>query len=161
MMLLVNFDAQLKALARLKELEVDRSAGFAQARYGEVSGGGACVDMLPSGLIYQVRVTGSDDRSYVFSREDLDASWGLLARLSNPKHRELLNLIYFSYGSLRDKAAMLGVPWGTFCSRRDSAVNHFAKAWVEMKQGRALPRGCGVLGRFGLPSELNYSANSA
>ncbi|QZA80196.1 hypothetical protein [Deefgea piscis] len=160
MMLLMKFDAQLKALARLKELEMDRSAGYAQAKYGEVSGGGACADMLPSGLVYQVRVTGADDRPYVFTREELDAAWGLLARLANPKHREMLKLVYLTYGDLRDKARMVGAPWSTFKSRRDAAVIHFSRSWIEMMQGYKLPAGCGVLGRVSLQREF-ICANDA
>ncbi|WP_157669303.1 hypothetical protein [Chitinibacter sp. GC72] len=156
MQLLVNFDAQLKALARLKELEFESSGGFAQAKYGESLGGGACLDMLPSGFVYQVRITGIDDRSYVFQRADLEATDRLIRKLPNSSDREVLALVYLTYGDMVDKAAYLGLSKQTLNYRRNAAVHRFAHHWQQMKQGAVkLPLGAGVRGRFVVQEAAN------
>ncbi|QKJ67475.1 hypothetical protein HQN60_12590 [Deefgea piscis] len=147
-MLLINVDAQLTALAQLKELEVEGSGGFAQAKYGEVSGGGRKGAMLPSGLYYQVTVKGRDDRDYTFDRKDLDLTLKLILALPNPQDREVLELVYLRYGTMVEKAKFMGVSKQTLNYRWHCAVQRFGFHWQELKQSLRLPQGTGVMGRF-------------
>ncbi|WP_034639941.1 hypothetical protein [Chitinilyticum aquatile] len=155
MALLVDFDAQLCALARLIEMEVVNSGGYAQNKYGE-SGGGGYVDMLPSGLVYQVSVRGFDGRKYTFPREKLEQTAGLIRALPNPADRQTIELVYLTYGSMKEKASHIGIHPDSLARKRNQAVERFAFHWQQFRQGQIrLPRGMGVLSHFVVQEAAN------
>ena len=140
MMLLVNFDLQLQAWANYKHKQAfGSSAGMAQSRYEERTGGGGSVPALPSGLDEGESIPDDSGRYHYFSVADLDLTTEIvLGGVLSHDYAEVIKAQYLClFGGVIDlacrkmtmKAVRIGVSYDLYKKRRERAVCAFAKVW--------------------------------